>query len=211
MKPSYRFYKVCYRVARIFLGIFYGLRVQGKENIPEGAAMICANHSSIIDPFLIAFAFSNSYHLHFMAKAEIYKIPVLSAIMRKLGTISVDRSVQDMNSVKETLGYLNKGGQVVIFPEGTRSYVENAVSAKNGAVKVSEYAKAPILPVFIPRRKPLFRKLTLVIGEPYIVEKRREKRSPDEYSRLADSLMSKIESLNPEKNKNPEFQMRNSE
>lgn len=197
MKSSYRFYKGCYSVARALLGVIYGIKVRGKENIPEGAVIVCANHSSILDPIFIAFAFGLKNHIHIMAKAELYKVPVLSAIVQKLGAIKVDRSIQDMNAVKETIGYLNKGEKVAIFPEGTRKPVEKAVAAKSGAVKIAQHSKVPIIPVFIPRKKPLFRKIHMVIGEPYFIESKKVKRSSDYYLDLADDLMSKIEALNP--------------
>lgn len=197
MTPSYKFYRVCYRIARVLLGIVYRLDIQGKENIPEGAAMICANHSNLIDPFLLAFTFGIGTHLHVLAKVELFKIPILSTFLRKLGTIKVDRGILDIGSVKKTLGYLNKDEKVAIFPEGTRKPVENAVAAKSGAVRLAERAKVPIVPMFIPRKKPLFSKISLVIGKPYIIEKQIERRSPQEYSRLADVLMEKIEVLNP--------------
>jgi len=200
MKSSYRFYRICYRVARILFGVFYGFDVQGKKNIPEGAAIICANHSSIFDPILIALAIGIDQFLHIIAKAELYKIPVLSAVIRKLGTIKVVRGTLDVKSVKETLGYLNRGEKVAIFPEGTRKPVENAVAAKSGAVKIAERAKVPVVPVYVPRKKRLFRKITLIIGEPYLIEKQRVRRTSDEYSRLADDMMINIESLNPYRN-----------
>jgi len=197
MKSSHRFYKGCYRVARVVLGLFYGLKAHGTERIPQGPYIACANHSSILDPFFLAFAFGLSNHMHIIAKAELYKVPVISAIMRKLGTIRVDRGIPDINSVKETLSYLNKGEKVAIFPEGTRTPVENAVAAKSGAVKIAQRANVPVIPVFIPRKKPLFRKIHIVIGEPYYVETHNGKRSSEEYIRLADVLMNKIEALNP--------------
>jgi len=210
MKSSYKFYKACYRIGRVLLGVVYSFCLQGKGGIPEGAALICANHSSIIDPIFLAFAFGINCHIHVIAKAELYKVPVLSAVIRKLGTIRVDRSINDVNSVRETLNYLKKGAKVAIFPEGTRKSVENAVQAKSGAIKVAELAKVPIIPVYIPRKKPLFSKIHIVIGEPYFIEKRSEKRTSDEYLRLAENLMNKIESLSPGKNKNSEFGIRNS-
>ena len=197
MKSSYRFYRGCYRIARVLLGIVYGFGVKGKENIPEGATMICANHSSIYDPFFIAFAFGIENHIHIIAKAELYKIPILSTIIQKLCAIKVDRGILDVNTVKETFSYLNKGERVAIFPEGTRRPVENTVTAKSGAIKIAEHAKVPIVPVYIPRKKPLFSKITLVIGEPYLIEKPNYKRTSDDYAQLADTLMSKIEAMNP--------------
>jgi 1-acyl-sn-glycerol-3-phosphate acyltransferase len=118
MKPSYGFYRRSYRIARAALGIFFRFNVTGKENIPDGAAMICANHSSYIDPIFVAFAFGIEHYVHFIAKIELFRVPVLSAIIIKLGAISVDRGVLDVKTIKDTLGYLRKGEKVAIFPEG---------------------------------------------------------------------------------------------
>ena len=198
MKSSYKFYKGCYRVARALIGIFYRMRVHGKENIPQGSVLICANHSSILDPFFIAFAFGINNHIHIISKAELYKIPIISTIIRKLGTIRVDRGILDVNSVKETLGYLKNGEKVAVFPEGTRKYEDNAVAAKSGAIKIAERAKVAIIPVYIPRKKPIFHKITIIIGKPYYIKKQAIKQSSVEYSKLADALMDKIKALNTE-------------
>jgi hypothetical protein len=53
------------------------------------------------------------------------------------------------------------------------------------------------VPVFVPRKKLIFRKTPLVIGTPYRIEKQKGKRTADDYAGLADVLMDKIKSLNP--------------
>jgi len=182
---------------RVLFGIVYWFKVYGKENIPKGAAMVCANHSNVIDPIVIAFAFGLDHFLHFIAKVELFKIPILSVVVTKLGAISVDRRIQDVTTVKTTLNYLKKGEKVAIFPEGRRVTEDESAEAKSGAIKLAERAEVPIVPIYIPRKKRLFRKVPLVIGEPYIVEKQQAKRSADEYAMLADELMKRIERLNP--------------
>lgn len=195
MRPSYKFYRGCYYLARPVIGIFYRLRVSGRENIPEGAAMVCGNHSSNIDPFLLAFAFGINCHIHVIGKIELFKIPIIAPLLKKLGMISVNRGILDGTAIKSTLGYLKKNEKVAIFPEGTRVSEHGEVSAKNGAVKLAERAGVPIVPVFLPRKKPLFRRVHLIIGEPYYIEKHSDKRSADDYARLADELMERIKAL----------------
>jgi len=196
-KPSYAFYRGCYRIARAVFSAFYWLDVKGKENIPAGAAMVCANHSSSFDPILIAFAFGIGCHLHFIAKIELFKVPVVSFVLVKLGAISVDRGMLEVSTIKRTLSYFKEGEKVAIFPEGTRVHEEDRVAAKNGAIKLSERAEVPLVPVYVPRKKRWFRKIPLVIGEPYYIEKQSEKRSAEDYARLVDDLMHRIEALNP--------------
>ena len=200
MKPSYRFYRACFRLARAVIGIFYRISVKGFENIPDGGALICANHSSNLDPFLVAFAFGIGKHLHIIAKAELFRIPVISQILSKLGMISVDRGILDISTIKKTYRLFDNNKMVVIFPEGTRVRADKAddvssISAKSGAVKLAERKGVPIVPVFIPRKKPVFKRVPVTIGEPYNILKQEGKRTAQEYEHLAADMMERISVL----------------
>ena len=194
-KASYRFYRGVFRVANPVIRFFRPFDVAGRENIEDGAAMVCSNHSAMIDPFLIALAYGIETHVHVIAKAELFRIPVISAGLWKMGMIRVDRSINDIASIKASLGYLKKGEKVVIFPEGTRASENDAVSAKSGAIKMAERAGVPIVPVFIPRKKPFFKRSTLVFGEPYLIPNVTEKRTAYDYAKLSEELMLKIQAL----------------
>jgi len=198
MTGNYKFYRCCYRFARAVFGIFYRIKVTGSENIPAGAAVLCGNHSSMIDPIFIAFGFGIDHFLHFVAKIEIFKVPILSALVKGLGAISVNREISDITTIRNILAYLKAGQKVAIFPEGTRSSTDELKSLKTGAVKIAERAKVPVIPVYLPRKKPLFSKVHIVIGETCFFEKGSGKRSPEDYSKLADELMSKVIALNPD-------------
>ena len=195
VKASYKFYRGIFRLSYPFVRVFRPIEVVGRENIREGAAMICSNHSAMIDPFLIAYACTIDSPVHVLAKIELFRIPVISTILWKLGMICVDRGNLDVASIKSSLTYLKRGEKVVIFPEGTRKSRYDAESAKTGAVKIAERAGVPIVPVFIPRNKPYFKKSRVVFGEPYYIEKRSEKRKTYEYAELSEELMRKIQSL----------------
>lgn len=197
MKASYKFYRSVFKLAAPVIRFFRPFNISGKENLIKGPAMVCSNHSAMIDPFLIAISFGIDDPVHVIAKIEIFKIPVVSTVMKKMGMICVDRSINDITSVKESLGYMKKGEKVVIFPEGTRSSEFDAHAAKSGAVKLAERAGVPIIPVFVPRKKPFFKKSTLVFGEPYYIEKQTEKRNSDDYLKLSEELMNKIQALDP--------------
>jgi len=136
--------------------------------------------------------------VHYIAKIELFRVPVVATVITKLGAISVDRDKSDVTTVKATLGYLKNDEKVAIFPEGRRVLTDEAALAKNGAVKIAERTGVPVVPVFVPRRKPVFRKLKVVIGVPYYIEKQDDKRTADDYTLLAETLMGKIEALNPE-------------
>ena len=195
MNTEYKAYRFYFALSRAFLRILYPLRVFGKERIPEGSAMVCSNHSSNLDPFLIAYAFGIEHHLHIIAKIELFRIPLISGILKKIGMICVDRDISDASSVKSTLTYLKDGEKVLIFPEGTRVSSDDAIAAKAGAVRLAERAGVPLIPVFIARRKPLFRRVPIVIGEPFLIEKPEKKRDADDYDQLSNSLMESIKNL----------------
>ena len=196
MRPD-RYYRNCYRILRVVLGFFYPLDVSGLETVPDGAAMVCANHSSRADPFLVALAFGINRHIRFIAKISLFKVPVLSTVLKKLGTISVNRDISDVSTVKNTLKILKNGEKVAIFPEGRRVSDDDGVAAKSGAVKLAERAGVPIIPVFLPRKKPLFRKVPVIIGAAYSIERQTEKRTAADYEKLSDELMGAIKNLNP--------------
>jgi len=192
---SYKFFRGAFRIAVPVIKFFRPFEVIGKKNMIEGAAMVCSNHSAMIDPFQIAAAFGIDDNVHVIAKIELFRIPVLSFCLWKLGMICVDRSTNDIESIKTSLTYLKRGEKVVIFPEGTRLSEFDAHAAKNGAVKLAERAGVPIIPVFVTRKKPFFKRSKVVIGEPYFIEKQREKRHADDYAKLSEELMEKIQAL----------------
>ena len=170
---------------------FYPMRCKGLENIPEGPAVVCANHSNYIDPFLVAVAFGKENYMHFMAKLELSKVPVLGPVLKKCGICFVDRRKSYINAITSMMKYLKHGEKVFMFPEGTRAGHDNEVEAKTGAVRIAAKMKVPILPVYIPRGKKVFGKVELLVGEPYTVEAK----THEEYEREADGIMERIYEL----------------
>ena len=197
VKAGKKFYRFVFRVAAPVIRFFRPFNVSGEENMIDGAALVCSNHSAMIDPFLIAIAFGINDPVHVIAKIELFKIPLVSSFLWKMGMICVDRSINDIASIKSSLAYLKTGEKVVIFPEGTRSSKYDEHAAKSGAVKLAEHAKVPIIPVYVPRKKPFFKRSLLVFGEPYYIEKQSEKRNTEDYTKLSEELMSKIQALEP--------------
>ncbi len=195
IKKEFRAYKRAYFIASIIVGLFYRLKVRGRENIPSGAALICANHSSWADPFLIAFALKNREHLHMMAKKELFQKRFVGSILRSIGTFPVDRGGSDIAAIRTTMKYLKKGEKIVIFPEGTRSINDKENDAKNGAVRIAEKTCTPILPVYIPRRKKTFGTVDLVIGKPYYINTGNQKLTNTDYSVISNELMERINML----------------
>jgi len=196
-KVSPGFYRNCFHIVGPVIRFFRPIETVGHENRVSGPALICSNHSALIDPFLIALALGIDMQIRVIAKVSLFKIPVVSFFLWKLGMIPVDRSTVDVTSVKMSLSYLKSGDKVAIFPEGTRISSFDSTAAKSGAVKLAERAKVPIIPVFLPRNKPFFKRSKVIFGEPYYIEKLDEKRTPEDYAKLSEELMEKIQSLDP--------------
>ena len=186
-----RVYKVLVAVVRVICRVIYPTRICGRENIPEGSAIVCATHSNYIDPILMAIAFGGNDQIHFRGKKELFKIPLLRGLVRALGAFPVDRGGSDVTSIKTAMRYLKEDEKVGIFPEGTRVGEDESTDAKTGAIRLASKMKVPIIPVYLTRKKVIFRKVDLIIGEPYYITG--EKRG--EYETLSQELMGKIYEL----------------
>ncbi|MEG1789289.1 MAG: lysophospholipid acyltransferase family protein [Oscillospiraceae bacterium] len=184
-------YRIIYALVRPLAALIYPIRVIGRENIPEGAAVICANHSNYIDPVLMAFAFGWDKFIHFMAKKELRSVPILGKILEDGGVVFVERGKNDIDAIRASMRILKAGRQVLMFPEGTRVGEDNAVDAKTGSVRIAAKLHAPIVPVYLPRRKYIFGKITITIGKPYYVEAS----SHEEYLLRSEEVMEKIYAL----------------
>ena len=72
-----QFYRFLYLVVWPFFNLFHPVRTVGREHIPEGAAVICPNHTALSDPFFVAFAFQKKNPLRVMAKIQLMRVPVI--------------------------------------------------------------------------------------------------------------------------------------
>ena len=193
-----RVFHVLYAVVWPFFSLVHPVRAVGRENIPEGAALICPNHTKASDPFFVLFAFGRRHVMRAMAKAEVMRIPVIGWILSKAGVFGVDRGAADINAVKTALRFLKQGDKLLMFPEGTRVEEGENVEAKTGAAMFSVRTGAPIIPVYIPAKKRWFRPTTVVIGQPFTPQVAGRKGTSEEYHAIANDLMSRIRALGEE-------------
>ncbi len=193
MRKVYNFY---YAILYPIMKIFFRLKSRGIEKIPDGAALVCANHSSMLDPMLIAIAFTKKHYLHFMAKKELAKSRIMKLIIDKGGSFLVDRAHSDIEAIKTSIKFLRSDEKGMMFPEGTRISDEDSTAAKNGAVRLAIKTKAPIVPVYIQRKKKLFRKTYVIVGDPYYVEAPDTKEDSSAfYKNTTTELMKRINTL----------------
>lgn len=192
---SNKVYAVIYPLIWIFMKLFHPWKAIGVENIPEGGAVICGNHTTLGDPLYVVCAMSGKRQTHVMAKAEIMKWPVIGFLLKKAGIIGVNRGKSDMGAVKECLRVLKKGEKLLMFPEGTRVKGGEDSQAHTGAAMFATRTGTPLVPVYISPQKKRFRKTAVVFGQPYHPEFEGRKPSADDYQRIADDLLVRVRML----------------
>ncbi len=146
---------ILYKAGRVAVRIGFNLldikiEVDGMEKV-NGLknSIIISNHVSNLDP--VALFLIIPFNVRFLAKKELFKIPILSAAMRKGGFIPIDRSNREkaIKSLELAKERLREGAVFVIFPEGTRSASGNLQAFKKGPFILAINSHSSIIPVYI--------------------------------------------------------------
>ena len=124
-------YRLLYCIVKPFFCLCHPVRSVGRENIPEGAVVLCANHTALTDPLFVCFAAKMRYQIRPMAKIELSRVPLIGWLLGKAGVIYVDRGHADVKAVKSALACLKGEGKLLIFPEGTRVHEGEDVDRKS--------------------------------------------------------------------------------
>lgn len=195
-----RLYTVLWYIVWPFFSLVHPCRLVGRENLPADGGLFCANHSSLNDPICLMLVVGSKCQLHAMAKAEFMNIPVLGWLLKKAGIFGVERGKSDVTAIKTAMSYLKNGENVLMFPEGTRikdgvDKYGNESEAKAGAAMLAMRTGAPLVPVYIPTKKPWFRFTTVVVGKPYHPQVESKKLTAEEYQTVAEDLMERIYAL----------------
>ena len=118
------FQKIIYQlVSKLFVFPIYKFvfkgHLIGRENIPrKGAFIMVSNHGSLLDPPLLGHALGRN--ISFMAKAELFKIPLLGSVIKACGAYPVKRGIADKNTIKTACKKLSNDNSIGIFIDGTR-------------------------------------------------------------------------------------------
>jgi 1-acyl-sn-glycerol-3-phosphate acyltransferase len=141
------------RVSRPFLLGPLRLKAYGLENVPkEGGFVVASNHVSNLDPWPLGYPLYPR-QIHYMAKAELYKNPVLKWVLDKGEAFPVRRGERDSEAFKAAVRYAREGGVVAMFPEGTRRAKglrkKHAARPHPGAARIALAAGVPLVPAAI--------------------------------------------------------------
>lgn len=185
------FYNVIVWIVKIFLFPFYRIKVFGRENIPENKdVIVCANHWSNLDPIFLSISLPIKFN--YMAKKELFEIPVLRGILSKAGAFPVDREGSDLKALRHAIGLIKDGNTLGIFPEGTRVKEINRNNMHEGVGFIALKSKADILPIEIITSYRIFSKVELHIKEPISIEEYSGLKNKEAMSKISDDIFVKI-------------------
>lgn len=144
------FYKVAIFAVGILWRFWFSLKIYGAENEPKGKGgyILASNHCSSIDPMVVVQGIHHNY-VHFMSKAELFDIKVLSPVIRALGAFPVSRGTGDTTAIDTAIQTIQNNEVLGLFPEGTRSKDGNLQRFKSGLALIAQKTGAPVLPVTI--------------------------------------------------------------
>lgn len=187
-----------------FIQIFrfcYRWDVRGLENLPrEGPYILCSNHLSWWDPPLVGSMVRNR-QVHFMAKEELFKIPVFSQILRRIQVFPVKRESADRRAIKTAIDKLKNGNILGLFPEGTRSKTDELLPPQAGVSLIALKSEALVVPVAIIGPYRLFKPIKVNIGRPLqFAEYYGQKAKAEQLEQMALLIMKEIGRLRQENN-----------
>jgi 1-acyl-sn-glycerol-3-phosphate acyltransferase len=141
-----------YRFARMFFQViacrFWKIHVFNRHFEPtSGSVVYISNHQSFMDPVLIGFAVRRP--MNFMARDSLFRFPICKQIITATNAFPVKRNTADTGAMKEALRRLKAGGQLAIFPEGTRTLDGRIGEFLPGVALLAQRAARWVVPVLI--------------------------------------------------------------
>ena len=199
MKESTRVLRVVYAIATPVTHLLYPFDVHGAENVPaDRPVVLCGNHAHAADPIMMRLALPKNVCVRIMAKKELMDAPVLGRFLERLGAFPVDRGESDLNAVRTAIKSIKDGAHLLVFPEGTRVEHEGDVRPRGGVVMIAMRTGAPLLPVYVGKRRKLFHKTHIIFGEPFEPKTATRHGTAEEYQMYADEVVHRAYELGRE-------------
>ncbi len=209
MKPSWLapgmtlLYRCILFFAWAFFKIFYRHRIYGLENFYSKAAIIAPNHTSFLDPPLVAI--SCPQEVQFLARESLFKVFGLGTLIRALNTHPVSGDASDVAVFKTLCRLLNEGKKVILFPEGARQETDSLAVIKPGISLLVSRTQSAIIPTYVHgtfkvwnrhhKFPKLWGKTACVFGAPLLWESFAHLDKKEAQRALSEALKNKIEAL----------------
>lgn len=199
----YRLYNFIKIVCRPLVKIVYKMEFKGLDNIPaQGTRYIVAiNHTCALDPVFVAMP-KQVPALHFMAKAELFKNPIVAWFITHMYGFPVKRGKGDTSAIDYGEKIIEEGHVMAICPEGKRIKDKNGVpqKAKAGVAVIAKATNASVLPVAICCDGPIKagKKLTVSYGKlitPQEMGFNNDSFGPSDIKNAANLVMDRITAL----------------
>src|SRR5262245_11920709 len=181
----------------------FRLTVSGRDHVPlTGPALLVSNHVSVLDPPVIGAAAPRP--LYFLAKEELFAIPLFGRFVRALHARPVKRDGSDTRALKMALALLGENRAILLFPEGTRGVEGRLGVAKPGAGMLAVMSGAPVVPVFVTgtgralppgRALPRPARVEVRFGPPLHFKITRDERRKERYREATEEMMRAIGQL----------------
>ena len=170
----------------------YRFDIVGLEHFPKtGGVLICTNHIDALDPPVVGITAPRP--VHFMAKEELFNMPILKPLLPKLNAFPVKRGLSDREALRKAIALLKNGEVMGLFPEGTRSKDGKLGKGFSGAGFFALKGEADVVPCAIIGPYKKFKSLKVVYGEPIIMQPYRDRKaSADEVTVI---IMNQIQKL----------------
>jgi 1-acyl-sn-glycerol-3-phosphate acyltransferase len=189
------------------VGLFralFRLRAVDARHVPAtGPVLLVSNHASYLDSPLIA-ASVRPRQVSFLAKAELFDIPLFGGFIRRLNARPLRREGGDARALRTGLRVLEEGGVLLIFPEGTRGDERVLREGKAGAGMIAVLSRAPVVPVYISgsgqawprgRRLPRRGRVTVSFGAPLHFARVEGAERKEQYEAASRAMMGAIARL----------------
>ncbi len=167
-------YRISRALAWALFRTFFGFRVEGRDHEPRsGPVIVVSNHLSDLDPLVVGAALRR--RVGYMAKHELFVNPLVRWWITACGGFPVRRGEPDRRALRTALELLQRGGVLVMFPEGTRGLDRTLRPPEPGTAMLAMRTRAAILPLAVlgtdealPRDSHRLRRATIRvrIGEP---------------------------------------------
>ena len=172
------------------------IEAMGVRNVPmRGPLIVAANHASYLDP--VALGVACPRRISYLAKAELFRIPVLGRYMTAVHAYPVERGVKTSTraAIKKSVEILREGRAVGIFPQGQR-VVEGEGESKAGVALLASLASAPVVPAYISGTKDAMRlhQIKVCFGNPISLPAGR-KATRSEIAKFTQDVMAAIREL----------------
>lgn len=186
------FYGFARGVVKTILTPLYRIKIEGMDNFPKnGGVLLCSNHISELDPPVVGITCPRP--VHFIAKEELFEMPLLKTILPNVNAIPIKRGMSDRNALRKGLAVLKEGNVLGLFPEGTRSKTGELGEGLAGAGFFALRTDAQVVPCAVIGKYKPFRRVRIVYGPPIdMVELRNKKESAEAVTAV---IMGKIKEL----------------